>query len=127
AFSGERARKTLSGVRQERSEFALQPRPIQQSKLQRNIVKPARCEAAIEMPQAWNEHSSGGDLNVGPCLVEHEEIVTCLGGDLDTGIHLVARVVVNLKVGSRRNDGIVTRDQERIIFQAQRLDTVKRR
>ena len=50
------------------------------------------------MPQAWNEHANDGDLNVGPRLVEHEEIVTCPGGDLDTGIDLIARVVVNLEV-----------------------------
>ena len=116
----------LSGVRQERREFAFQPRAIQQSKPHGNIVKPARREAAIEMPQAWNEHANDRDLNVGPRLVEHEEIVTCLGRDLDTGIHLIARVVVNLKAGSRRNDRIVAWDQERIIFQAQRIDTVKR-
>ena len=96
-------------------------------KLQRNIVKPARREAAIEMPQARNEHANDGDLNVGPRLVEHEEIVTCPGSDLDTGIDLIARVVVNLEAGRRRNDRIVARNQERIIFQAQRIDTVKRR
>src|SRR6185369_2111341 len=124
-FRGART-KDPSGVRQERSELALQPRTIQQSKLQRNIVKPARREAAIEMPQAWDEHANNGDLYVGPRLVEHEEIVPCPGGDLDTGIHLIARVVVDLKAGSRRNDRIVARDQERMIFQAQRIDTVER-
>ena len=79
------------------------------------------------MSQARNEHSDHGDLNVGPRLVEHEEIVTCMGGDLDAGIHLVARIVMNFKVRRRRNDRIVAWNQERIIFQAQRLDTVKRR
>ena len=34
---------------------------------------------------------------------------------------------MNLKVGRRRNDRIVAWDQEWIIFQAQRIDTVKRR
>src|SRR4030095_13098876 len=102
------------------------PGAIQQSKPHGNVVKPARRKAAIEMPQAWNEHSNDRDLNVGPRLVEHEEIVTCLGRDLDTGIHLIARIVVNLEVGSRRNDRLFARDQEWMIFQAQRIDTVKR-
>src|SRR6185436_263090 len=76
---------------------------------------------------AWNEHPNDGDLNVGPRLVEHEEIVSRTRGDLDAGIDLVARIVANLKTWRRRHDRIVARDQEWIIFQPQRLDTVKRR
>src|ERR1700704_2448489 len=103
-FRGARTEASPSCVWKERSEFAFQPRAIQQSKLHRNIVKPARGEAAIEMSQARYQHPDDGDLNVGPRLVEHEEIVTRMGGDLDAGIHLVARIVVNLKARRRRND-----------------------
>ncbi len=76
-----------------RREFAFRQRLISQSEFHRNIVKPARCEAAIEMPQSRNDHSDDGDLDVGPRLIEDEEIETCAPGDIDAGQHLVARVV----------------------------------
>ena len=73
-----------------RIEIALSHRPVDPSQFDRNVVKPAGCKAAIEMPQARNEHANDGDLNVGPRLVEHEEIVARPGSDLDAGIDLIA-------------------------------------
>ena len=57
-----------------RIELVFQHRPVAQSELYRNIVKPARCEAAIEMPQSRNDHSDDRDLDVGTRLIEDEEI-----------------------------------------------------
>src|SRR5689334_11543983 len=96
AFSGRCARKQPSSVRQEGSQFAFQAWAIQQPKLHRHIVEPAGPEATIEMPQARHKHSDDGDLDVGPCLVEHEEIVSGADRDLDAGVDLVARIVVKL-------------------------------
>src|ERR1700737_5429568 len=73
-----------------RSEFAFRHRLISQPEFDRNIVKPARPEAAIEMTQARHDHSDDGDLNVGPRLIEAEEVGACTPGDVDAGIHLLA-------------------------------------
>jgi hypothetical protein len=64
-FPGARKPDDPSGVWKEGRKFAFRQRPIQQSELYRNIVKPARSEAAIEMPQSRNDHSDDVDLNVG--------------------------------------------------------------
>ena len=69
------------------------------------------------MPQARNEHPDDGDLDVGPGLVEHEEIISRTGRDLDAGIDLVARIVVNLDIRRRWDDRIVARNQEREVLQ----------
>ena len=47
---------------------------VAESKLDRNIVKPARREAAIEMPQPRNGDPDNRGLDVGAGLIEHEEI-----------------------------------------------------
>ena len=57
-----------------RIELAFRERPVAQSELDRNIVKPARREAAIEMPQSRNDHPDDRDLDVGTRLIEDEEI-----------------------------------------------------
>ena len=59
-------------------ELFFRQRPVAQSKLYRDIVKPARREAAIEMPQSRNNHPDDRDLNVGAGLIEHEEIEALL-------------------------------------------------
>ena len=63
-----------SGMGMKRVELAFRQRPVAQSELYRNIVKPARREAAIEMPQPRNDHSDDRDFDVGPRLIEDEEI-----------------------------------------------------
>src|SRR5206468_11188564 len=102
AFSGERARNSSpSGVRKKRRQFAFQPRPLKQSELYRHIVEAAGREAAIEMAQARHQHPDDGNLDVGPCLVEHEEIVARTGGDLDAGNDLGPRIVVQVEARRR--------------------------
>src|ERR1700722_6357210 len=92
-FRDPRSRRDLSGMGQKRREFGFQARPIQPSELYRNIVKPARSEAAIEMPQSRNDHSDDVDLNVGPRLIEDEEIEAGSPGDVDAGVYLRTRIV----------------------------------
>jgi len=87
-------------MRKERREFAFRQRPIQQSELYRNIVKPARGETAIEMPQSRRDHPDDGDLDVGPRLIEDEENQTPTAGDVDAGVDLLARVVERAELGS---------------------------
>ena len=68
-----------------RIELAFRQRPVPQSELDRNIVKPAGREAAIEMPQARNDHPDDRNLDVGPRLIEHEEIEARALGEIDAG------------------------------------------
>ena len=94
-------------------------RPIPQSELDRNIVKPAGPKAAIEMPQAGNDHPDDRDLDVGPGLIEDEEIEARAPGDIDAGVDLVAGVVEQAGQGVRigpRHRSAAWR-QERIVLQ----------
>jgi len=117
-FRGARTKQQPSGVRKEGGQFAFQSWPVQQSELHRHVVEAAGREAAIEMTQARNQHPDDGNLDIGPCLVEHEEIIACTGGDLDAGNDLVPRIVVQLEAWRRRDDRALAWSQERIIFQA---------
>ena len=73
-------------------EFAFLQRLIAQSKPHRNIVKPTKPEAAIEMPQSRNNHSHDRRLDVGTRLIEDEEIEARLLCEGDAGRHLFACV-----------------------------------
>src|SRR5262249_34020373 len=84
------ARKETSGVRQERRQFVFPERLVEQAHPHRDIVQPARREALVEMPQSRREHAHHGDADVGPRLVEHEEIVPGPRGHLDAGLDLLA-------------------------------------
>jgi hypothetical protein len=55
------------GVR--RIELVLRQRPVAQSELHRDIVKPTRGEAAIEMPQSRYDHPNHRDIDVGARLI----------------------------------------------------------
>ena len=55
-------------------ELVFRQRSISQSKLYRDVVKPAGREAAIEMPQSWNDHSDDRDVDIEPRLIEDEEV-----------------------------------------------------
>ena len=96
-FLGVRKPDDPSAVRKERRQLAFRQRPIQQSKFYRNIVKPARCEAAVEMPQPRHDHPDDRDLDVGPRLIEDQEIEARAPGDVDAGVDLRARVVEGTK------------------------------
>src|ERR1700690_3718914 len=75
----------LLGMGKERSKFAFRHRLVSQPELDRDIVKPARREAAIEVSQSRNDHPDDGDLDVGPGLIEDEEIEAGTLCDIDAG------------------------------------------
>src|SRR5436853_6607527 len=127
-FGGARNPDHPSGMRKEWGEFAFRQRSIEQSKLYRNVIKPARPETAVEMPQARNDHPRHWDLDVRSGLVEHEEIITRPSGNLDAGIDLIARVVErDIDAEFRHNNRLARRDQEWIIFQTQGREAVEAR
>src|ERR1019366_6051883 len=128
-FPGTRKPDEPSGVRKERRKFAFRQRPIQQSELYRNIVKPARSEAAIEMPQSGNDHPDDRDPDVGPRLIEDEEIEARALGDIDAGVDLPARVVekADRRAGARLVRRIAGWRQKGMLLQAQRIRAIKAR
>ncbi len=75
-----------------RIELVFRQRPVAQSELHWNIVKSAWREAPIKMPHARNDHSDDRDVDVGPCLIEHQEIEALSLGNTDAAGHLFARV-----------------------------------
>src|SRR5579864_4556197 len=100
-------------------EFVLRRWPVSQSKLYRNIIKPARSEAAIEMPQSRNDHAHHRDADVRTRLVEHKEIKALRSGDVHTGAHLLAHVeTAELRVGTQPDRRLLTRRQIGIVFEA---------
>ena len=82
-----------SGMGEKRSEFVFRQWLIQVSEFYRNVIKPARREAAVEMPQARHDHPDDRRFDIRPRLIENEEIQAGAPGDIDAGKHLVARVV----------------------------------
>ena len=57
-------------------ELGLRQWPLSKSELYRNVVKPARREAAIEMPQSRNDNPDNGNAYIGTRLIENQEIQT---------------------------------------------------
>ena len=76
----------------DRIEIGLGPGLVQQSELDRNVIKPAGCETAVEMSQPWNNHSSNRYSDVGARVIENEEIVACSVGNRHAGIYLLTSV-----------------------------------
>src|SRR5713226_2847453 len=76
----------------DRIELVFRQRPVSQSELDRNIVKPAGREAPIEVPQSRNDHSDDRDLDVGARLIEDEKVETLTLGKIHAGGHLLARI-----------------------------------
>src|SRR5882757_4234789 len=119
ALLRERASRHLpSGLGVKRIELVFRQWPVSPSQLDRHIVKPARREAAIEMPQSRNDHPDDRDLDIGAGLIEHEEIEALTLGEVHAGGHLLARVEMaelRAEVGS---DGRgAARRQIRIVLQ----------
>ncbi len=84
-----------------RIELVFRKRPVSPAELDRNIVKPARRETAIEMPQSRNDHPDDRDLDVGTRLIEHQEIEAGSLGKRYAGGHLPAGVeLVELQAGA---------------------------
>jgi len=101
-----------------------------QSEFHRNIVKSARSEAAIEMPQSRNDHSDDRNLDVGPRLIEDEEVEARARGDVDAGVDMLARVCREGRTSSRSpawNLRMVTRRQKGIVLQPQWSGAVEAR
>ena len=78
----------------DRIEISLGPGLVQQSELDRNVIKPAGCETAVEMSQPWNNHSSNRYSDVGARMIENEEIVARSFGKQQAGLHLLTSVEV---------------------------------
>ena len=104
-----------------RIELVFRQRPVPQSELDRNIVKPARREAAIEMPQSRNDHPDDRDLDVGARLIEDEEIEARALGELHAGGHLLALVeLAELRAEVRSDDRSAARRQIGMVLQPKR-------
>src|SRR5262249_10736755 len=88
-----------------RIELVFRQGSVSPSELDRDIVKPTRCEAAIEMPQSRDDHSSDRDLDIGARLIEDEEIETRALGHVHAGDHLLARVEIAEFRGKVWSDG----------------------
>src|SRR4051812_41770655 len=71
-----------------RIQRALRNRAITKSELDGNIVQPPGREAAIEVPHSGDDHPDNRRPDVGPGLVQHDEIETLLLDELDAGDHL---------------------------------------
>ena len=56
------------------------------------------------MPQARNDHSDDRDLDIGPRLIEDEEIEAGAPGEIDAGKHLIARIVESADIRCVRQD-----------------------
>ena len=81
-----------SGMRMKRIELAFRDRRVAQAELDRHVVKPAGPETAIEMAQARNDDADHRRLDVGPGLIEHQEIEAGALGDVHASQSLLARV-----------------------------------
>src|SRR5215472_16729147 len=124
SFLEKHARPTpyASGLRVKRIELVLRQRPIAQFELYRHIVKPAGCEAAIEMKQTGNDDPHDRDLDVRTRLIENEEIKSMAFYEIDTSHYLLALVEaakVNVivrpdrRVSVRRQIGMVAQIKRR--------------
>src|ERR1700732_3259173 len=112
-----------------RSKLALRHRLVSQPEFYRNIVEPARREAAIEMTQSGNDHSDDRHLDVRPRMIEDQEIEACTPGDVDAGIHLLTGGFerAELRRGVRFYDRIAAWNQEWVLLQVQWRDAVEAR
>src|SRR4029077_21053443 len=96
-----------------------------QSEFYRHVVKPAGPETAIEMPQARNDDADHGRLDVGPGLIEHEEIEAGAFDDVDAGQSLLARIeAAEFHIEVRPDRRFAVRDQIRVLLEAKRAGAV---
>src|SRR6202042_3404193 len=114
-----------SGVGVKRVELGFRQRVVEPSELYRDIVKPAGAEAAIEVPQSRNDHPDDRDLDIGPRLVEDEEIQARTLGDLHAGHHLLAPVeTAELRAEVRSDRRTAIRRQVGMLRQVERTRAV---
>src|SRR5215468_5704587 len=62
------------GVRVKRVELMFRQWPVPHPELYRNVIKTARREASVKMPQSRNDHSDDRNVDVGASLIENEEV-----------------------------------------------------
>src|ERR1700734_3759398 len=104
-----------------RIELVFLERPVAQSEFDRHIVKPARREAAIEMPQSRNDHPDDRRLHVGTGLIEDEEIEARSFRDGHAGRRLLARIeMAKLRAELRLDHRISAWRQIGMVLKAQR-------
>src|SRR3984957_2049403 len=102
----------------QRIELALRHRSLEPSKLDRHVVEPAGRKPPIEMSQARDDDTHDRNRDVGPCLVEHEEIEPRALGNLDAGLGLLAGVELpELRAETRPHRGTAARKQIGMIAQ----------
>src|SRR6478609_1366525 len=95
-------------------------RPISQSKLYRDIVKPTRCEAPIEVPQTRHNHPDNGYLDVGACLIKDEKIEALALGGAHASHNLLPPIeAAESWLGIRSNWRFAFRYQIRMVRQPQ--------
>src|SRR6516164_9898348 len=111
-----------------RIEFGFWQRSVAQSELYRNIIKPARREAAIKMPHSRNDHPHNRNVDVRPCLIEDKEVPALPLGQTHAGTHLLARVeTAHLRAKARLDRWIVAWSQKGMVLYAQRSGPIKAR
>ena len=109
-------------------ELGLRQWPLSKSELYRNIVKPARREAAIEMPHSRNDHSDDRDVDVGARLIEDEEIEPLSHGETHARGHLLVSVeTVELRAEAWLDCRIVAWRQKVMVPQAHWSGAIKAR
>jgi hypothetical protein len=103
-----------------RIELGFRQRPVLPSELHRDVVEPAGCEAAIEMPQARNDHPGDRGFDIGAGLIEDEEIEALPLGEAHAGQHLLALVeTAELRAEVRPDRRLAARRQIGLIPQPQ--------
>src|SRR5262249_8680883 len=83
---------SASGLGMKRIEIALRHGPVNPSQLDRHVVKPARPEPAVKMPQTPTAHARDRDLDVEAGLVEHKKVEAFALDEIHTGHHLLALI-----------------------------------
>jgi hypothetical protein len=73
-------------------ELGLPQPPLAPPEIDRHVVKSARCETTIEMPQSRNDHPDDRNFDVWAGLVEDEEIEPMTLDELYASQHLLASI-----------------------------------
>src|SRR3974390_1249243 len=108
--------------------FVFRQRSVAQSELNRNIIEPARREAAIEMPHSRNDYPHNWNVDVGARLIEDKEVEALPLGQTHAGNHLLARVeTADLRAKARLDRWIVAWRQKGMVLYAQRRGPIKTR
>src|ERR1700722_11837322 len=108
---------TLS-MRMKRIELAFRDRLVAQAELDRHVVKPARPETAIEMAQARNDDADHRRLDIGPGLIEHQEIEAGALGDVHASQSLLTRVeAAEFHIDLRPDRRFAVRDQIGVLLE----------